>query len=137
MKIVSPFLVLIISTVLMSTESFVSSTTMGHQTIHRFTNLLDEGKYEEAAEDCLAEDAFFSSPKFTYKSRTEWLDKFPSFHKKTAKGNGPIFQPLEALTDKVYVRRGKANILGFSISVKETIQVNDDGKIVSSKMQKA
>ena len=109
---------------------------MSLEIVNQFDILLEEGKYEEAAE-ALADDVYFSSPKFTYKSRSEWLDKFPAFHQKNANGAGPKFAPPEAVSDKIYVRRGKAKIMGFQISVKETIELNDEGKIVKSVMQKA
>ena len=115
---------------------------MGQQdhVLHQFTSLIDDGKYQEAG-DCLADDVYFASPKFTYKSKSEWMNKFPTFHEKNKpKGgaeNGPKFDPLEAVSDKVFVRKGKVKLFGFHIAVKETIELNDEGKIVRSVMQKA
>jgi hypothetical protein len=106
------------------------------EAVQSFFLLLEEGKYEEAA-DLLAEEVYFSSPKFTYKSKAEWRKGFPSFHRKSSK-NGPAFDPLVAgKGDMEYSRHGKAKIMGISITVVETIRVDDDGKIVSSILKKA
>ena len=126
-------------TIFLSSRSFAASFTMGQEhVIHQFSSLVDEGKYQQAAADCLADDVYFSSPKFTYKSKSEWLNKFPTFHKKNIGGNnsGPTFGALEAVSDKIFIRRGKAKLFGFNISVKETIEINEEGKIVRTVMQK-
>lgn len=129
-------------TFFLSSQSFAAKpfTKMGCEDIfHNFQSLIDEGKYQEAAADCLADDVYFASPKFAYKSKEEWLKKFPTFHQKTVQGDdsGPQFGPLEQVGDKTFVRHGKAKVFGFSISVKETIEINDEGKIARSVMQKA
>ena len=93
-----------------------------------FTRLVDEGKYQDGAE-LLAEDVHFASPKFTYKSRAEWLEKFPDFHKK----NPPTFEPfVPGAHEKQIVRKGKAKFMGIGITVTETMEFTDDGKIQSA-----
>ena len=135
---------IVLTALFFTTTSFAESFTMGQQVVHQFTTLCQAGKYQQAADECLADNVYFASPKFTYKSKQEWLQKFPSFHQKNVatsgndNNNGPMFDALiEAVSDKVFVRRGKAKILGWHISVKETIELNEQGKIIRSVLQKA
>ena len=80
----------------------------------------------------MAPNAFFSSPRFAYRSRAEWLKKFPDFHKKAVAFD---IGPLEAVDDNIFVRRGKVRFLGIVFSIKEIIELNDDGKIVRSEIR--
>ena len=90
-----------------------------------FTRLLDEGKYEDGAE-LLADDVYFASPKFAFKSKAEWLEKFPDIHKK----NPPAFEPfVPGAHEKQIVRKGKFKFMGVRFTLTETIEFNDDGKI--------
>eukprot|EP00977_Amphora_coffeiformis_P024606 scaffold16412_cov171-Amphora_coffeaeformis.AAC.3 len=113
------------------TVSASSSAVMDTKAIHRFTTLASQGRYEQAARH-MASNAIFSSPRFAYKSRAEWLQKFPDFHKKAVAFD---IGPLEAVGDNVFVRRGKVRFLGIVFSIKEVIELNDDGKIVRSQIR--
>jgi hypothetical protein len=116
-------------------RSIMSSGNTHVETVQSFFFLLEEGQYEEAA-DLLADEVYFSSPKFTYKSKAEWLKSFPSFHKKSSK-NGPAFGPLiTGKNDMECSRHGKAKLMGISITVVERITVDNDGKIVASILKK-
>lgn len=104
---------------------------MDTRAIHRFTRLASEGKYEEASRH-MALNAFFSSPRFSYRSRAEWLKRFPDFHKKAVAFD---IGPLEAVDDNIFVRRGKVKFLGIVFSIKEIIVLNDEGMIVRSEIR--
>ena len=137
MKTASTLQLFVLSTALLSIQSFAASATMDTHIVHHFSDLVDQGKYEQAAQDCLSDNVNFSSPKFNYKSKEEWLAKFPTFHKKNAKGPGPAFGLPELVHDKVYVRHGKVKVMGFDISIKEEIELDEEGKILKSAMKKA
>ena len=140
MKTASTLQLFVLSTVFLSIQSFAASpaTTMDQRHIvHHFSDLVDQGKYEQAAQDCLSNNVNFSSPKFNYKSKAEWLAKFPALHKKNAKGPGPAFGLPELVQDNVYVRHGKVKVMGFDITLKEEIELDEEGKILKSAMKKA
>lgn len=113
----------------------------GLATIEKFSILVEEGKFQEAATECLVDDFFFSNPKTTFKSKDEWLKRFPGF---IGKNKGPQFGEPEIVEDSAeeegcteFVRRGKVKLLGIGFSVVENIVVNSDGKIVSMKLKKS
>jgi hypothetical protein len=95
--------------------------------VNEFLQVLDgEKKYEEASK-YLVDDFKFTSPKASFKSKEEWIEKFPAFHK-----NPPIFEAAQpGAHDKQVTRKGKKKISLITLSLVEKYELNEDGKIVS------
>lgn len=142
-------------------ETTTTKTIDGKSLMERFTQLVNQGRYEEAAEQCLADKklSFSTRPKLVYTSKAEWLAKYPAFHQQSMnrKSGPPVFGPLETVVVgvdrnrnsgggacanngsnrnnnkvKVYARRGRAKIMGVTVTVRETITFDANGKIVST-----
>jgi hypothetical protein len=102
--------------------------------VTNFLTLLDEEhKYEEAA-NFLDDDAFkFVSPKASFNTKADWLQRFPNFHK-----DPPTFDsPEPGAHDKQVTRKGKRKISLFTVNLLETYELNDEGKIVRISASKA
>lgn len=100
---------------------------------------MEQHEYGECAA-LLANDVLFVSPKFAFKSRTEWLEKFPEFHQKQ-KGhsiNSFFFEaPQLGGHDRQIVRQGKVKVMGFGFAVTETLEINENGMIQSSFLKRS
>eukprot|EP00542_Grammatophora_oceanica_P000801 CAMPEP_0194071584 /NCGR_PEP_ID=MMETSP0009_2-20130614/88784_1 /TAXON_ID=210454 /ORGANISM="Grammatophora oceanica, Strain CCMP 410" /LENGTH=133 /DNA_ID=CAMNT_0038724915 /DNA_START=885 /DNA_END=1286 /DNA_ORIENTATION=+ len=122
--------------VIMVTTATNTGSMASIDNVSNFFHLLEGGKYDEAA-NYLAEDVQFTSPKFKFKTKEEWMKGFPTFHEKRG-AVAEFSDTVEAgVNDKQFIRRGKAKVMGLSISLMEVIEVNDEGKIVSSALKKA
>ena len=76
-RAINLFLLLIL--VGLTTAFSTMSPVAPKQVVDDFFRLLQKNNYEQASE-LLADDVYFSSPKFTFKSKADWLAKFPAFH---------------------------------------------------------
>ena len=114
-------------------STLASSCVVQDRTIEHFTSLVKQGRYQEAADQCLAPEASFYSPRFRYKSRSEWLTKFPVFCRHAV---ACYIGPLQKLSsDRAFIRYAKIKLFGIILSVKEIIELNDEGKIVRSEIR--
>ena len=97
------------------------------ETGRAFVHLLDVNKDYNAAAQMLSCDFEFVSPKFNAKDKGDWLTNFPTVHK-----DGPIFEELtEGDHDLQVVRKGTKKIGFVNISLKEILEFNEAGEIMS------
>ena len=91
----------------------------------KFDGLLTEGKFEEACE-LLTDDFVFSNPR-THIDKGNFVKDFPAMHK-----DAPTFEDFqEGANDLQITRKGKKRIAMMNISMKETWEFTNDGKIKS------
>ncbi|CAB9498325.1 expressed unknown protein [Seminavis robusta] len=96
------------------------------KTARDFEELVQENKYEEASL-LLSDDEFqFMSPFGKFKSKKEWLKKFPRAH---ATMPTILFGEYHEQNPNQVERRGSKKVALFTINVKQVIEVDKDGKI--------
>ena len=88
-----------------------------------FDALCDTGKFQEAA-DMLTEDFTFSNPMWS-KNKEQWIQEFPTLSK-----DKPTFEEFQE-TNGVVSRRGKKKMGILNLSMIETWDIREDGKIKS------
>jgi hypothetical protein len=95
--------------------------------VSKFTTLLDQDKKYQEAADFLEKERFqFTSPKANFNGTKDWLHRFPKVHK-----NAPTFSELKPGAHANQVIRDGTKKVGFlTIHLRETYELNEDGKIV-------
>ncbi|KAL3939722.1 MAG: hypothetical protein SGBAC_005614 [Bacillariaceae sp.] len=94
--------------------------------VTKFLLLLDGQKDYNAAAMLLDDHFEFVSPKKSFKSKADWIEGFPAFHK-----DPPIFdlpRLSEAHSHQV-LRNGKKKFGPIKVSLVESYEVNQEGKI--------
>ncbi|CAJ1962276.1 unnamed protein product [Cylindrotheca closterium] len=95
-------------------------------TVVKFNLLMDEGGDFDAAAALLNDDKFeFITPKKSFMTKSDWLQGFPDVHKES-----PIFEPPAPGSHPLQVlRAGKKKLGPLTISLVETYELDEDGKI--------
>jgi predicted SnoaL-like aldol condensation-catalyzing enzyme len=121
MKVTSP--------ALMTTLAFAEPTqscSSPVEIVREFTNLLDNEKNYQEAASFLDDNFKFVSPMAKFDGKTDFLQRFPKFHK-----IAPSFdEVVVGKTEKEATRNGKKKIAMMTMKMKQTFEVNDAGKIV-------
>jgi len=84
----------------------------------------------QAAAEFLTEDITFTTPMMTITSKQEWLEK-------ASKPMNASFEELQMSDDGTIFRMGTKKVAMISLKVRQTFDVNDDGKIQSVTIRKA
>jgi hypothetical protein len=100
----------------------------------KFVLLLDKEKDYAAAASLLADDDFeFDTPKDCFHSKNDWLERFPGVH-----AGAPVFEPpILGAEDNQILRKGKKKLGFLTLSMVETYDVNEEGKITRISAAKA
>jgi hypothetical protein len=93
--------------------------------VQKFDALCLEGKYEEASA-MLTDDFHFTNPRVTL-DKAKWLKEFPALH-----ADRPTFEEFQpGANDNQITRKGKKKVMMMNISMMETWELTEDGKIKS------
>jgi len=95
-------------------------------TVQSFLDALEAQQDYAAAGAFLADDFKMTTPKFSFSTKQEWMDKFPSVHK-----DGPVFGDLEVNAAGKIGRKGKKKVALINLSLYESYHLTDDGMIES------
>lgn len=93
-----------------------------------FQELLQDQKYLEAC-DLLADDFKYSTPKCKFNSKDDWLQGFPKVHKSLPEILFGEFE--EGDSSNRIQRKGKRKIAFMNVTIKQVLEVDDEGKIKS------
>ncbi|KAL3932761.1 MAG: hypothetical protein SGBAC_010702 [Bacillariaceae sp.] len=94
-------------------------------TVAKFNLLMDEASDFDAAASLLNDEFEFLTPKKNFHSKADWLEGFPDVHK-----DSPIFEaPILGANPQQVLRRGKKKLGPLTVSLVETYELNEDGKI--------
>jgi hypothetical protein len=85
-----------------------------------------DNDYQKAAE-YLADDFQFMTPLKSFKSKDDWVRRFPSFRKSS--GSTTFEAPRPGAHLKQVIRRGKVKLAMFSVNLVTIYELNDLGKI--------
>lgn len=97
------------------------------ETATQFESLIQKQKYQEAS-DLLADDFLFSTPKHSFNGKKQWLKGFPKVHKRIP--DIPFGDFEETNTNQIE-RSGKKKIAFLTITVKQVMECDEEGKIRS------
>jgi hypothetical protein len=100
----------------------------------KFILLLDKEKDYAAAASLLVDDDFeFITPKHSFHSKSDWLERFPGVH-----ADSPVFEnPILGAHDNQILRKGKKKVGFLTLSMVETYDINEEGKITRISAAKA
>lgn len=95
--------------------------------VSKFVVLLDKEKDYSAAASLLVDDFEFITPRHCFHGKDDWLENFPLVH-----ADSPIFEkPIPGAQGNEILRKGKKKMGFLTLSMVETYQLNEAGKIKS------
>ena len=109
-----------------------SASSTNLETAKSFITRLDVEKQYTNAAELLAVDFSFVSPKYNCKSRDQWIETFPEFHK-----NAPTFEEPVLQEDGTVTRAGVVKFGFLNFSLLETFDFDDEGNIQSITAKRA
>ena len=99
------------------------------ETANEFDALIQHEQYEEAS-DLLADDFVFQTPAHNYRGKKDWLKKFPRAHKDMPTMSFGEYEASDNHTNQIE-RRGTKKIAFINITIRQVVEVDDEGKIKS------
>jgi hypothetical protein len=87
-----------------------------------------DNNYQKAA-NYLADDFQFLTPAKCFKSKDDWVRRFPSFRKSS--GNTTFEDPIPGAHARQVIRRGKVKLAMFSVNLVAIYELDDHGKIAT------